>query len=118
MKTTISVAPLAAGLLLALNVAAQEHSQHQMPMPAAQDHSQHQMPAMQEHTQHQVKPKAKPKVKPKPKPKAKPVTTTKAKTEGEARHHIEAESNGACCANGSRGHGPRDASAGAGRHGA
>src|SRR5580765_1299664 len=71
MKTTMSLAPLAAGLLLAFNAAAQDHSQHQMPMPpATQDHSQHQMPAMQDHTQHQVKPKAKPKVNPKPKPKA------------------------------------------------
>ena len=80
MKTTMSLAPLAAGLLLAFNAAAQDHSQHQMPMPpATQDHSQHQMPAMQDHTQHQVKSKAKPKVNPKPKPKAKPGTTPKPK---------------------------------------
>lgn len=80
MKTTMSLAPLAAGLLLTFNAAAQDHSQHQMPMaPATQDHSQHQMPAMQDHTQHQVKPKAKPKVNQKPKPKAKPGTTPKPK---------------------------------------
>lgn len=72
MKTTMTLAPLAAGLLLAFNAAAQDHSQHQMPMPATQDHSQHQMPATQDHTQHQVKPKAKPKPKPKAKPAAKP----------------------------------------------
>ncbi|WP_310649409.1 hypothetical protein [Thermomonas sp. S9] len=77
MKTIMTLAPLAAGLLLALNAAAQDHSQYQMPMPAAQDHSQHQMPAMQDHTQHQVKPKAVPKVK--PKPKAKPAATPKTK---------------------------------------
>jgi len=74
MKTIMTLAALAAGLLLALNAAAQDHSQYQMPMPAAQDHSQHQMPAMQDHTQHQVKPKAVPKVK--PKPKAKPARFT------------------------------------------
>ena len=58
------------GLLLAFNAVAQDHSQHQMPMPTTQDHSQHQMPAMQDHTQHQAKPKAKPKPATKPKPKA------------------------------------------------
>ena len=77
MKTIMTLAPLAAGLLLALNAAAQDHSQYQMPMPAAQDHSQHQMPAMQDHTQHQVKPKAVSKVK--PKPKAEPAATPKTK---------------------------------------
>ena len=51
MKTSSTLAPLAAGLLLAFNnVAAQDHSQHHMPAPAAQDHS-----------RHQAKPKAKPK---------------------------------------------------------
>jgi copper resistance protein B len=73
MKTTTTLAPLAVGLLLAFNAAAQDHSQHQMPMP--QDHSQHQMPAMQDHSQHQAKPKAKTK----PKPKAKPVAKPKSK---------------------------------------
>ena len=36
----LSVAPLAAGWLLSFGANAQEHSQHQMPMPAAQEHSQ------------------------------------------------------------------------------
>lgn len=67
MKTTLTLAPLAAGLLLAFNAAAQDHSQHQMPAPAEQDHSQHQMPAVQDHSQHQTKPKSKPKTKPTPK---------------------------------------------------
>lgn len=82
MKTIMTFTPLAAGLLLAFNVAAQDHSQHQMtmPMPATQDHSQHQMPAMQDHTQHQVKPKATPTVKTKPEPKAKAATEPKPKT--------------------------------------
>lgn len=60
----LTLAPLTAGLMLVFNVAAQDHSQHQMPAPAAQDHSQHQMPAptAQDHSQHQQ---------PKPKPKSK-----------------------------------------------
>ena len=33
MKTTMTLVPLAAGLLLAFNAAGQDHSQHQMPMP-------------------------------------------------------------------------------------
>jgi copper resistance protein B len=41
---TLTLAPLAAGLMLAFNAAAQDHSQHQMPTPATQDHSQHQQP--------------------------------------------------------------------------
>lgn len=79
MKTTMTLAPLAAGLLLAFNASAQDHSRHQMPMPATQEHAQHQMPAIQDHNQHQVEPKAKPKAKPKPKPKVKPGTTPKPK---------------------------------------
>lgn len=75
MKTPMTLAPLAVGLLLAFNAAAQDHSQHQMPVPVTQDHSQHQMPAMQDHSQHQAKPKPKPK----PKPKAKAVAKPKAK---------------------------------------
>lgn len=70
MKTrSLTLAPLAAGLLLAFNAAAQDHSQHQMPAPATQDHSQHQIPApaAQDHSQHQQ-----PKPKAKPNPKAKP----------------------------------------------
>lgn len=80
MKTSMTLAPLAAGLLLALNAAAQDHSQHQMPAPAAQDHSQHQTPApaAQDHSQHQAKPKAKPKPKPKPKAKATPKPAAQA----------------------------------------
>ncbi|GAB3359085.1 copper resistance protein B [Lysobacter tyrosinilyticus] len=68
----MTLAPLAAGLLLAFNAAAQDHSQHQMPMPT-QAQAPHQMP-MQDHAQHQDKPKAKPKTKPKAKakPRAKP----------------------------------------------
>jgi copper resistance protein B len=61
--------------MLAFNAAAQDHSQHQMPMPATQqDHSQHQAPApaVQDHSQHQTKPKAKPKPKIKPATKAYP----------------------------------------------
>jgi len=42
MKTSMTLAPLAAGLLLAFNAAAQDHSQHQVPAPTVQDHSQHQ----------------------------------------------------------------------------
>jgi copper resistance protein B len=63
----LTFAPLTVGLMLAFNVAAQDHSQHQMPAPATQDHSQHQMPALtvQDHSQHQ---QPKPKVKPQPKP--------------------------------------------------
>ena len=76
MKTPMTLAPLTAGLLLAFSAAAQDHAQHQMPMPAAQDHSQHQMPAMQDHTQHQAKPKAKSK----PKPKATPATQPEPKS--------------------------------------
>jgi copper resistance protein B len=64
---SLTLAPLAAGLLLAFNAAAQDHSQHQMSAPATQDHSQHQMPtpAAQDHSQHQQ---------PKPKPKSKAQT--------------------------------------------
>ena len=76
MKTTMTLVPLAAGLLLAFNAAGQDHSQHQMPMPVAQDHSQHQMPATQDHSQHQVKPESKPKSKPKAKAAAKPKPET------------------------------------------
>ena len=74
MKATMTLAPLAAGLLLAFNAAAQDHSQHQVPAATPQDHSQHQMPApaAQDHSQHQAKPKAKAKPKPKPKPATKP----------------------------------------------
>lgn len=69
MKTPMTLAPLAVGLLLAFNAAAQDHSQHQMPTATPQDHSQHQMPtpATQDHSQHQAKPKAKPAPKPAPK---------------------------------------------------
>lgn len=38
----LTFAMLAPGLLLAAHAAAQDHSQHQMPVPAAQDHAQHQ----------------------------------------------------------------------------
>lgn len=73
MKMTMTLAPLAAGLLLTFNASAQDHSQHQMPTPAKQDHSQHQMPVTQDHTQHQpVKPKPKPAPKPRPKPAPSP----------------------------------------------
>lgn len=42
MKSSLSsLAPLAIGLLITLEAAAQDHSQHQIPTPAAQDHSQH-----------------------------------------------------------------------------
>ncbi|GAB3099679.1 copper resistance protein B [Lysobacter terrae] len=69
MKTrALSIAPLAAALLLAFNASAQDHSQHSMPTtepdhsqhhkPATKaDHSQHQQPASQEdHSQHQQPP--------------------------------------------------------------
>ena len=43
----LAVTPLVAGLMLAFEAAAQDHSQHQMPAPIAQDHPQHQAPAAQ-----------------------------------------------------------------------
>lgn len=49
MKTTLALAPLAAGLALAFSANAQDHSHH--PLPATQDHSQHQVPV--DHSQHQ-----------------------------------------------------------------
>lgn len=76
MKTRmLALAPLTAGLMLAFNAAAQDHSQHQMPESAPQDHSQHQMPApeAQDHSQHQ-QPQSKRKPKPKAKPEAKQPT--------------------------------------------
>lgn len=76
MKTTATLAPLTAGLLLAFSAAAQDHSGHQMPMPVAQDHSRHQMPAMQDHPRH----RAKPKEKSRPEPKAAPPTTPEPKS--------------------------------------
>lgn len=75
MKTWMTLAPLAAALLLAFHAAAQDHSQHQMPVPTttrSQDHSQHQVPAAPDHAQHQVKPKARPQQKAEPKAKPKP----------------------------------------------
>lgn len=79
MKAPMTLVALPVGLCLAFNAVGQDHSQHQMPVPATsqtQDHSQHQMPApaAQDHSQHQARPKAKPKPKqkPKPKPEAKP----------------------------------------------
>lgn len=63
MKTRmLTMAPLAAGLLLAFNATAQDHSQHQVPATVPQDHSQHQapVPAVHDHSQHQAKPKAEP----------------------------------------------------------
>lgn len=93
MKTSMTLALLAAGLLLAFNAMAQDHSQHQMPVPAArqsQDHSQHQMPApaAQDHSQHQAKPKAKPQPKPtsKPKPKETPSPAEQAVDHGAMGH--------------------------------
>jgi len=58
---TLAFAILAPALVLAAQAAAQDHSQHQMPVPAAQDH-----------TQHQTKPKEPAKAKPaaRKKPKA------------------------------------------------
>lgn len=58
---TLAFATLAAALLFAAQAVAQDHAQHQMPVPAAQDH-----------TQHQTKPKEPAKAKPaaKKKPKA------------------------------------------------
>lgn len=57
MKTPLfTLAPLAAGLMLAFNAAAQDHSQHQMSMPTtSQEHAQHQ------HAQPKKHPKRKPK---------------------------------------------------------
>jgi copper resistance protein B len=63
MKTITTFAPLAAGVLLAFNAAAQDHAQHQMPMPPAPAASQ---PAAHDHTRHQATPKQKPRAKPKP----------------------------------------------------
>lgn len=85
MKTrSLTLAPLAAGLLLAFNAAAQDHSLHQMPAPATQDHSKHQMPApaVQDHSQHQQ-----PKPKAKPKPKTKPEAKQAAPAAQEAVNH-------------------------------
>lgn len=50
MKTTLTLAPLAAGLMLAFGANAQDHSHH--PTPATQDHSQHQVPV--HHSQHRL----------------------------------------------------------------
>ena len=49
MKTTLTLAPLAASLMLAFSANAQDHSHH--PLPATQDHDQHQVPV--DHSQHQ-----------------------------------------------------------------
>jgi copper resistance protein B len=70
MKTPMTLAPFAAGLLFAFNAAAQDHAQHQMPAATPQGHSQHQMPtsATQDHSQHKAKPKAKRKATPAAKP--------------------------------------------------
>lgn len=85
MKTRIpALVPLAAGLMLAFNAAAQDHSLHQVPAPATQDHSQHQMPAptAQDHSQHQQsQPKAT------PKPKAKPAAKQTQPAAAEAVDH-------------------------------
>ena len=62
MKTTMTLAPLAAGLLLAFNATAQDHSQHRM--PATQEHAEQQAPEAQDHAQHHATPKAKPAAKP------------------------------------------------------
>jgi copper resistance protein B len=80
------LAPLAAGLMLAFNASAQDHSQHQMPAPDTQDHSQHQMPAptTQDHSQHQ-QPEPKPRAK--PKPKTKPAAEQTTPTAPEAVDH-------------------------------
>lgn len=57
MKTTLTLAPLTAGLVLAFSANAQDHSHH--PMPATQDHTRHQVPV--DHSQHQpAKPAPKP----------------------------------------------------------
>lgn len=65
MKTMNKLTPLAAGLLLAFNVQAQDHTGHAMPAP--QDHAQHQTkpPTTKKKTPAKPKPKA---AKPKPKP--------------------------------------------------
>jgi copper resistance protein B len=57
MKTTLILAPLAAGLVLAFSANAQDHSHH--PMPPTQDHSQHQVPV--DHSQHQQQTRPTPK---------------------------------------------------------
>lgn len=85
MKPSMPLTPLAAGLLLAFNAMAQDHSQHQMPVPAAaqsQDHSQHQMPALaaQDHSQPPAKTKAKPQPNPTSKPKPKEPPSPAAQT--------------------------------------
>lgn len=62
MKTTMLVStPLAIALALPFNVAAQDHSQHQMPVSPTQDHSAHQQADAEEK-------KPQPKSKPAPKP--------------------------------------------------
>ena len=75
-----TLAPLAAGLMLAFNVAAQDHSQHQVPEPATQDHSQHQAPtaAEEDHSQHQQR---------KPKAATKPATKQPEPAAPEAMDH-------------------------------
>jgi copper resistance protein B len=58
----LTLAPLAAALLLPFNVAAQDHSQHPVPTQQEEEHPQHQAPAKPkvDHSQHQMP--AKPKV--------------------------------------------------------
>ena len=64
MKTPMTFAPLAAGLLLAFNAAAQDHAQHGK--PDTQEHAGRRAAAKQDHAQHHAKPKAasKPEAKP------------------------------------------------------
>ena len=104
---TMTLAPLAAALLLAFNAAAQDHSQHQMPTATPQDHSQHQMPApaTQDHSQHQAKPKAKPKPKPATKPKAYPEPAAKPVDHSAMGHDMPPEEPAAPVDHSAMGHG-------------
>lgn len=74
MKTTFALAPLAAGLLLSFNAAAQDHSGHVM--PAKQDHTQHQPANPAVAPTKTKKPAAKPKPKPQPKATSQPASAT------------------------------------------
>lgn len=104
---TMTLAPLAAGLLLAFNASAQDHSQHQMPAATPQDHSQHQMPApvTQDHSQHQAKPKAPPKPKPATKPKAYPEPAAKPVDHSAMGHDMPPEEPAAPVDHSAMGHG-------------
>ena len=117
---TMTLAPLAAGLLLAFNAAAQDHSQHQMPAATPQDHSQHQMPAAtpqdhsqhrmpapaaQDHSQHQAKPKTKPKPMQASGPKASPEPAAKPVDHAAMGHDMPPEEPGPPVDHSAMGHG-------------